>query len=57
MARHARVLLSVPNVAAHRYNEIAWRMATESNANASATMIASFQEMSRSFKITQNFDA
>ncbi len=40
MARHARVLLLVPNVTALRYNEIAWRMATESDATHEELLIA-----------------
>ena len=40
MARHARVLLSVPNITALRYNEIAWRMATENNATHEQLLVA-----------------
>ena len=40
LARHARVLLSVPDITPMRYNEIAWRMATESNATHEELLVA-----------------
>lgn len=40
MARHARVLLGVPNIDPLRYNEIAWRMATESHATHEQLLVA-----------------
>ena len=40
MARHARVLLGVPNVTALRYNEMAWRMATEGRATHEHLLVA-----------------